>query len=86
MKLTAPQREVLEALNAGHVMVFSQDGEMAWLSPKHPTGFLSDEQTCGLRKLGYIEAQPGEHEYVRYGPPDVITEAGRQALKGGDHG
>ncbi len=84
MKLTAPQREVLEALNAGHVMVFSQDGEMAWLSPKHQTGFLSDEQTCGLRVLGLIEAQPGEHELVRYGPPDVISEAGRQALKGGE--
>ncbi len=83
MKLTEPQREVLEAMNAGHVMVFSQDGEMAWLSPKHTTGFLSDEQTCGLRQLGLIEGQPGEHELVRYGPPDVISEAGRQALKGG---
>jgi len=81
-RLTEAQRIVLQAMADGHKMVFSQDGDMAWLSPKHPTGFLSDEQTIGLREMGYIESAPYDEDvHVRFGPPDVISEAGRAALK-----
>ena len=83
-KMTEGQREVLKAMADGHHMAFSQDGDMAWLVPRHPTGFLSDEQTIGLRKLGYIAAAPyDEDEHVRFGPPDIITPAGRTALSDG---
>jgi hypothetical protein len=81
-KLTEAQREVLQAMANGHKMVFSQDGDDAWLWPKHPTGFLTMEQTCGLRDLGYIAAAPyDEDQHVRFGPPDIITPAGRLALE-----
>lgn len=84
-KLTDAQIAVLRAMDAGHHMSFSQDGDMAWLTPKHETGFLTDEQTIGLRKLGYIAAAPThpddpEEKYYRFGPPDIITDAGRAAL------
>jgi hypothetical protein len=75
--------EVLEAMANGHEMMFSQDGEVAWLWPTHPTRFLSDEQTIGLRELGYIAPAPyDDDEHARFGPPDIITPAGRSALKG----
>lgn len=80
--LSEAQRAVLEAMANGHEMVFSQDGDNAWLWPNHPTGFLSDEQTIGLRRLGYIASAPyDEEEHVRFGPPTIITDAGRRALK-----
>lgn len=80
-KLTEAQRLVLQAMADGHHMTFSQDGEMAWLWPPHPTGFLSDEQTIGLRKRGLIAPAPyDEDEHVRFGPPDIITEAGLTIL------
>lgn len=82
-KLTEAQREVLQAMANGHEMVFSQDGDNAWLSPKHTTGFLSMEQTCGLRDAGYIAATPYDEDlHVRFGPPNIITPAGRAALEG----
>jgi len=41
------------------------------------------EQTCGLRDMGYIAAEPyDEDQHGRFGPPDVITPAGRAALAG----
>jgi hypothetical protein len=86
-KLTEAQREVLQAMADGHVMAFSQDGDDAWLSPRHKTGFLSHEQTVGLRDLGYIASAPSsedEEENVRFDPGDIITEAGRLALKTSD--
>jgi hypothetical protein len=80
-KMTEAQRIVLEAMANGHHMTFSHDGDMAWLWPRHSTGFLTDEQTIGLRELGYIAAAPyDEDEHVRFGPPDIITDAGRAAL------
>src|SRR5690606_22552867 len=80
-RLTEAQRVVLQAMADGHEMVFSQDGDMAWLWPKHPTGFLSDEQTIGLREMGYIKPAPYDEDvHVRFGPPDIISEAGRAAL------
>lgn len=80
--LTDAQREVLQAMADGHKMVFSQDGDEAWLWPKHPTGFLSLEQTCGLRDKGYIAHAPyDDDEHVRFGPPDIITPAGLAALQ-----
>lgn len=80
-ELTKAQREVLEAMANGHEMMFSQDGDMAWLSPRHPTGFLTMEQTCGLRDMGLIGPAPyDEDEHVRFGPPDVITDLGRASL------
>lgn len=80
MKLTKAQIEVLEAMASGHVMVFSQDGEEAWLWPRHHTGLLSAEQTCGLRDLGLIENDASAGG-VRFPDPDVITDAGRAALE-----
>lgn len=81
VRLSEAQRVVLQAMADGHEMVFSQDGDMAWLWPTHPTGFLSMEQTCGLRDLGFTAAAPyDEDEHVRFGPPDIITPAGRLAL------
>lgn len=80
--LSKAQVAVLKALANGHVMVFSQDGDYAWLSPKHQTGMLSDEQTIGLRKAGYIEHMPDPDDgFDRFGPPDTISRAGRAALK-----
>lgn len=80
--LTEAQRVVLQAMADGHEMVFSQDGEEAWLSPKHPTGFLSMEQTCGLRDEGFIGRAPYDDEdHYRFGSPDIITPAGRLALQ-----
>lgn len=80
-KLTEAQRVVLQAMAAGYEMVFSQDGDDAWLMPTHSTGFLTMEQTCGLRDKGYIAAAPyDEDEHVRFGPPDIITDLGRTAL------
>lgn len=80
--LTEAQRAVLEAMANGHEMVFSQDGDDAWLWPDHPTGFLSDEQTIDLRDLGYIASAPyDENEHARFGPPTIITPAGRTALE-----
>lgn len=82
--LTDAQWEVLQAMANGHKMVFSQDGEMAWLWPTHQTGFLTIEQTCGLRDMGYIAAEPyDEDRHGRFGPPDVITPARRRALEEG---
>lgn len=83
MMLTEAQREVLRAMASGHKMVFSQDGDMAWLWPTHATGFLTMEQTCGLRDMGYTAAEAyDEDRHGRFGPPDVITPAGRAALEG----
>jgi len=81
MKLTEAQREVLQTMADGHEMVFSQDGDMAWLWPRHPTGFLDDEPVIALRRAGLIvDAQFDENEHVRFGPPTIITPAGRAAL------
>lgn len=84
MKLTKAQIEVLSALAEDHVMVFSEDGDNAWLYPNHHTGILSDEQTIVLRNMGYIDKEKGdEDDYGRFGAPDVITPAGRAALAEG---
>ncbi|RUU80473.1 hypothetical protein [Mesorhizobium sp. M7A.F.Ca.MR.362.00.0.0] len=83
MKLTEAQRQVLVAMADGHTMAFSRDGDDAWLMPRHDTGFLSDEQTIGLREAGYIK----EVKHPRYDEGEewefhqtVITEDGRLAL------
>lgn len=84
MKLTEAQREILSAMAAGHEMVFSEDGDMAWLWPTHSTGFLNDEDVIGLRDAGCIASAPfDDDQHVRFGPPDIITDAGRAALEDG---
>jgi hypothetical protein len=82
-KLTKAQYEILTAMDAGHEMVFSQDGDDAWLWPKHPLGFLPDDAVIDLRKRGFIasKTRDDEEDYARFGPPTVITEAGRAALR-----
>lgn len=86
MKLTDAQRAILEAMANGHEIHFSQDGDNAWLWPKHPTGFLDDDQIINLRDLGYIADAPyDEDEHVRFGPPTIITPLGRAALQGDRH-
>lgn len=85
MPLSDAQREILQAMADGHKMVFSQDGDMAWLSPKHRSGFLADQAVISLRRRGYIGAAPfDEDEHGRFGPPTVITDAGRRALEQGE--
>lgn len=82
LDLTPGHIEILEAMDDGHIMVFSQDGDDAWLWPKHTSGFLNDALVIGLRKAGYIETAPyDDEEHVRFGPPTVITEAGLAALR-----
>lgn len=80
-RLTEAQRKILQAMANGHEMAFSQDGDMAWLWPKHPTGFLDDATVIALRHAGLIADAPFDvDEHVRFGPPTIITEAGRAAL------
>lgn len=84
-KLTSEQIEVLEALASGHKMIFSRDGDEAWLIPRHPTGFLSDAQTIDLRKAGLIhnvadEPDSDTDDYDRSWHAE-ITPAGRALLE-----
>jgi len=80
--LADEQIAVLAALANGHVMVFSQDGDNAWLRPDHATKFLNDAQTIGLRRRGFIASKPldDDDDGGRFGPPSIITDAGRAAL------
>lgn len=80
-RLSEAEREILQAMADGHEMVFSQDGDTAWLWPKRPTGFLDYAPIIALRDAGYIARAPFDDEdHIRFGSPDVITHAGRSAL------
>lgn len=73
-------RDALLALAAGECIAYSQDGDCAWLYPSRIA--LSDEVVGSLRRAGHIAPEPyDEDQHARFGPPDVITEAGRSAAR-----
>jgi len=83
-KLTENQRHLLEHLEGGARIVHAQDGDRAWLSPSSQfSPFWDDidwDDMAVLRGAGYIADLDDGDDESRFAPPEVITDAGRQAL------
>lgn len=83
-RLTPAQHDLLDALTLGDGIVYSQDGDYGWLtvSRRDLDEFgISVRELQDLRDRRLIGHEPGDHEWVRFAPPEVITPAGRAALK-----
>lgn len=84
MKLTKPQLSLLVALRDGEEIYYSQDGDSGWLSRsrRNLDEFeISNAELQRLRKRGLIGTAPGERGHARISPPEIITDAGRAALR-----
>jgi hypothetical protein len=84
-RLTSTQIDLLRQLVEGNHITYSQDGEVGWLWPSNvrleKIG-ISDAELHDLRARKLIAMRQDEiDECTRFSPPDVITEAGRLALK-----
>lgn len=81
-KLTEAELEILRAMASGREIVFSQDGDDAWLVPQHRSGFLDGELVIRLREMGMIApARSSDEEDTRFGVPNILTQRGRKALR-----
>ncbi|WP_458760508.1 hypothetical protein ACSVBT_06870 [Afipia sp. TerB] len=78
-RLTEAQINLLRALDDGHMIAYSRDGDFGWLSGTNE--ILADEDIWALRDRQYISQEHDERE-DDYGC-DRITPAGRRALKSG---
>lgn len=89
-ELTPGQRWLLEHLQYGEKIAYSQDGDNAWLWPSNVwigSNDISDDELADLRAKRFIGTAPfDEDELYRHTPGEIITEAGRAALANGDVG
>lgn len=87
-KLTENQRHLLEHLDGGARIVHAQDGDCARLSPRKDfSPYWNDidwDDMAVLRRAGYIADLDDGDDESRFVPPEVITEAGRAALRKGE--
>jgi hypothetical protein len=82
--LTRGQHWLLEHLQYGERIAYSQDGDSAWLHSSQiwigPSD-VSVEEFTDLRQRRLIGAEPHDpDELYRHGPCEVITDAGRELL------
>lgn len=82
--LSVEQHFVLWALSQVEKITYSQDGECAWLWPGRldldDIG-ISNGELQNLRDSKLIAVEQGDPEdYERFGPHDVITDAGRALI------
>lgn len=87
-ELTKSQRALLARMADGQGIVYSQDGEVGGLTPSRTrleALGISCAELQGLRDARLMVQAPDEDEEYgyRFSPPEIITEAGRQALRGG---
>lgn len=88
-RLSDHQIYILKQLASGQEIAFSQDGETAWFWPADDFLTLPMEIALpALRELRLIGPDPNFDEDTagRFGPSDVITEAGQTALKEAERG
>lgn len=82
--LSRHQFAVLSRLAASEELVFSQDGDRGWFWPSRidlDTIGISDAELQDLRERKLLGSeQDDENGHGRFGPAQIITEAGRLAL------
>ena len=82
--LTTGQRWLLEHMQCGEKICYSQDGDCAWFVPSHiwiSTKDIPDAELHNLRVRGLIASESiDDDEDYRFGPLTVITDAGCQAI------
>lgn len=86
MKLTKAQRAVLTELAKGRGIAHARDGDCCWFSGGGPI-LSADEQGClqELRDRGLLTDEPiDDDDGMRRSAAEIITDAGRKALEGGD--
>lgn len=84
VRLTKGQMWLLEHLQYGERIIYSQDGDYAWMSPSDiwigPSD-ISDDDLANLRARTLIAGEPlDEDGDYRFSPAEIITPAGRSAL------
>lgn len=84
IKLTEGQIWLLEHLQHGERIAYSQDGDTAWLCPSQifiEAYDISIDEFSDLRQRRLIGAEPHDpDELYRHEPCEVITDAGRELL------